>query len=188
VGHRRGYGDVWYPNVPAGWAPYTQGRWVWVEPWGWGTWLDDALWGFAPSHYGRWALVGDRWCWVPGIFVPSPVYAPALVGFLGGPGDGQSVSGAVGPQVGWFPLAPGEVYWPSYAADPSYVRALNRANVANIDGIELPRAGWLPHRFRIRNSPIAGLLPSSRSTFSQVRPKSTPRYFMFPPPRWNTPR
>ncbi|MBV8131460.1 MAG: FecR protein, partial [Alphaproteobacteria bacterium] len=34
-----GYGEVWYPNVPAGWAPYTYGRWVWVAPWGW-TWVD----------------------------------------------------------------------------------------------------------------------------------------------------
>jgi hypothetical protein len=138
-----GYGEVWYPNVPAGWAPYTQGRWVWVEPWGW-TWVDDAPWGFAPSHYGRWAFIGDRWCWVPGSFEPSPVYAPALVGFLGGPGFGLYVSGAIGPQVGWFPLAPGEIYWPSSRADPSYVRALNRANVANIDSIRFLRNGRLP--------------------------------------------
>ncbi|HEX9535290.1 MAG TPA: DUF6600 domain-containing protein [Stellaceae bacterium] len=138
-----GYGEVWYPNVQPGWAPYTQGRWVWVEPWGW-TWVDDAPWGFAPSHYGRWAFIGDRWCWVPGSFEPSPVYAPALVGFLGGPGVGLYVSGAVGPQVGWFPLAPGEIYWPDYRADPSYVRSLNRANVANIDSIQFPRNGRRP--------------------------------------------
>jgi hypothetical protein len=135
-----GYGEVWYPNVSAGWTPYTQGRWVWVEPWGW-TWVDDAPWGFAPSHYGRWAFIGERWCWVPGSFVPSPVYAPALVGFLGGAGLGLYVSGAVGPQVGWFPLAPGEIYWPGYPADPSYIRAINRADVANIDGIQFPVTG-----------------------------------------------
>src|SRR5260370_32640226 len=138
-----GYGEVRYPNVQPGWAPYTQGRWVWVEPWGW-TWVDDAPWGFAPSHYGRWAFIADRWCWVPGRFEPSPVYAPALVGFLGGPGVGLYVSGAVGPQVGWFPLAPGEIYWPDYRADPSYVRSLNRGNVANIDSIQFPRNGRRP--------------------------------------------
>jgi hypothetical protein len=138
-----GYGEVWYPNVPAGWAPYTQGRWAWVEPWGW-TWVDDAPWGFAPSHYGRWAFVAERWCWVPGSFEPSPVYAPALVGFLGGAGAGLYVSGAVGPQIGWFPLAPGEIYWPSYRADPSYIRALNRGTVANIDAVQFPRNGRLP--------------------------------------------
>ena len=49
------YGNVWVPNrVAAGWAPYRDGHWAWVDPWGW-TWVDDAPWGFAVSHYGRWA-------------------------------------------------------------------------------------------------------------------------------------
>ena len=44
------YGPVWVPDrVPSGWAPYRDGHWAWVEPWGW-TWVDDAPWGFAPSH------------------------------------------------------------------------------------------------------------------------------------------
>jgi len=138
-----GYGEVWYPNVPAGWAPYTNGRWVWVAPWGW-TWVDAEPWGFAPCHYGRWAMVGESWGWVPGAFEPSPVYAPALVAFLGGPGVGLFAAGAVGPQVGWFPLAPGEAYWPSYTADPSYIRRLNQANVGNIDNIQMMRNVMLP--------------------------------------------
>jgi hypothetical protein len=138
-----GYGEVWYPNVPAGWAPYTNGRWVWVAPWGW-TWVDAEPWGFGPCHYGRWAMVGDSWGWVPGAFEPSPVYAPALVAFLGGPGVGLFAPGAVGPQVGWFPLAPGEAYWPSYTADPSYIRRLNQANVGGIDNIQMMRNVMLP--------------------------------------------
>ena len=29
------YGSVWYPNrVSAGWAPYRDGHWAWVDPWG----------------------------------------------------------------------------------------------------------------------------------------------------------
>ena len=138
-----GYDQVWYPNVPTGWAPYTDGRWVWVAPWGW-TWIDAEPWGFAPCHYGRWAMIGDSWGWVPGAFEPAPVYAPALVGFLGGPGVGLYVSGAVGPQVGWFPLAPGEAYWPSYTADPSYIRSINRGSVGNIDNIQMMRNVMLP--------------------------------------------
>jgi hypothetical protein len=130
-----GYGEVWYPNVPAGWAPYTDGGWVSIEPWGW-TWIDAEPWGFAPSHYGRWAFVDEKWCWAPGTYTPSPVYAPALVGFLGGP--------AIGPQAAWFALAPGEVYWPSYSADPNYIRRLNRTDVANIDGIYIPQDGVPP--------------------------------------------
>ena len=138
-----GYGEVWYPGVPPGWAPYTNGRWVWVAPWGW-TWIDAEPWGFAPCHYGRWAMIGESWGWVPGAFEPSPVYAPALVAFLGGPGVGLYVPGAVGPQVGWFPLAPGETYWPNYTADPSYIRSVNRGSVGNIDNIQMMRNVMLP--------------------------------------------
>ena len=59
------YGTVWYPrNVAADWAPYRYGHWVWVSPWGW-TWVDDASWGFAPFHYGRWVVARGRWGWVP---------------------------------------------------------------------------------------------------------------------------
>src|SRR5438876_857527 len=78
------YGPVWVPRtVATGWAPYRYGHWAWVEPWGW-TWIDDAPWGFAPFHYGRWVYVGDGWAWVPGRVVARPVYAPALVVFVGG--------------------------------------------------------------------------------------------------------
>ena len=79
-----GYGWVWAPPVQVGWAPYRFGHWAWVEPWGW-TWIDDAPWGFAPFHYGRWAFVAGDWVWAPGVVVARPVYAPALVAFVGGP-------------------------------------------------------------------------------------------------------
>jgi len=82
------YGEVWVPTVAvtAQWAPYHQGHWTWIAPWGW-TWIDDAPWGFAPFHYGRWAHLGDAWAWVPGpVVVAQPVYAPALVAFVGGGG------------------------------------------------------------------------------------------------------
>src|SRR5579862_7227917 len=80
------YGPVWYPaSVPAGWAPYRDGRWVWVEPWGW-TWCGAEPWGFAPYHYGRWVQVGPRWGWLPGPVAVAPVYGPAFVAFVGGAG------------------------------------------------------------------------------------------------------
>ena len=60
------YGNVWVPRaVPVGWAPYRNGQWRWVRPWGW-TWVDQAPWGYAPFHYGRWVTIGNRWCWWPG--------------------------------------------------------------------------------------------------------------------------
>ncbi len=129
------YGAVWYPQaVPVDWAPYRYGHWRWVDPWGW-TWIDDQPWGFAPFHYGRWAYIHDRWGWTPGRFVARPVYAPALVAFVGGAGWSASLSFGNEPCVGWFPLAPREVYVPSYPASVTYVRNVNVTHVTNITNI-----------------------------------------------------
>ncbi|MGA8340315.1 MAG: DUF6600 domain-containing protein [Candidatus Sulfotelmatobacter sp.] len=120
-----GYGPCWRPRaVGVGWAPYRFGHWVYVGPWGW-TWVEDEPWGFAPFHYGRWAFVGNGWFWVPGPVVVRPVWAPALVAFVGGR-PGFRFSAGVG--VGWFPLAPGEVYLPGYRVSRAYV---NNVNVTN---------------------------------------------------------
>jgi hypothetical protein len=117
------YGAVWYPSaVSVGWAPYRYGRWAYVGPWGW-TWIDDAPWGFAPFHYGRWVSWHGRWGWVPGQYVARPVYAPALVAWFGG--SNISVSIGIGPSVGWVPLAPREVYYPTYQVTNVYVRNVN---------------------------------------------------------------
>jgi hypothetical protein len=118
------YGAVWYPTrVAAGWAPYRDGHWTYVRPWGY-TWVDDAPWGYAPSHYGRWVQVRDRWGWMPGSVRERPVWAPALVGFIGG--SGFSVGISSGSPVGWYPLAPWERYDPWYRASPAYVTSVNR--------------------------------------------------------------
>jgi hypothetical protein len=120
-----GYGNVWVPTaVAAGWAPYHYGRWAWVDPWGW-TWVDDAPWGFAPFHYGRWAYLSSRWCWVPGPVAVRPVYAPALVAFVGGNGFNLAL-GVAG--VAWFPLGVGEVYRPAYAVSRGYFSNVNVSN------------------------------------------------------------
>jgi hypothetical protein len=124
------YGTVWYPRgVAVGWAPYRFGHWAWIAPWGW-TWVDDSPWGFAPFHYGRWAFIGGYWGWVPGPIAVRPVYAPALVAWVGGPRFGVSIGigVGVGVGVGWIPLGPREVFVPSYAASAGY---WNRVNVSN---------------------------------------------------------
>jgi hypothetical protein len=59
------YGWVWEPTVASDWAPFRDGRWVEISPWG-RTWIDNAPWGFATAHYGSWAEVNDRWVWLPG--------------------------------------------------------------------------------------------------------------------------
>jgi hypothetical protein len=130
------YGTVWFPHVTVvDWAPYRYGHWAWISPWGW-TWVDDAPWGFAPFHYGRWVNVRGAWGWVPcpprtvAVAYVRPVYAPALVAWVGGPhfAVGIGVGGGVGVNVGWFPLGPREVYVPSYHVSRTYV---NNVNVSN---------------------------------------------------------
>ena len=131
-GDQPGYGQVWMPtSVAAGWAPYHDGHWAWIAPWGW-TWVDDAPWGFAPYHYGRWASFGGRWGWIPGPYGVTPIYAPALVGWIGGGrgGSGFSLSFAIGTAaaVGWFPLGPREPYFPSYQVSQGYFTRVNNTN------------------------------------------------------------
>ncbi|HET6801732.1 MAG TPA: DUF6600 domain-containing protein, partial [Casimicrobiaceae bacterium] len=120
------YGNVWFPrSVHAGWAPYREGHWAWIDPWGW-TWVDDEPWGFAPFHYGRWAYFNRGWGWIPGPRNVRPVYAPALVAFVGG--SGFSISVSSGPAIGWFPLGPREVYRPPYAVSRNYFQQVNVSN------------------------------------------------------------
>ncbi len=129
------YGTLWTPRVVvAGWAPYRMGHWAWVRPWGW-TWVDDAPWGFAPFHYGRWVYYRNNWCWAPGRYVARPVYAPALVAWMGGPGVSVSVRVGSAPTVGWFPLGPREVYVPGYRVSPRYVQQVNVTHVTNITNV-----------------------------------------------------
>jgi hypothetical protein len=127
-------GPVWYPStVAVGWAPYHSGHWVWEGPWGW-TWVDDAPWGWAPFHYGRWAYLHDRWGWCPGPRIYAPVYAPALVAFVGGGGWGVSI-GVAGGAVGWFALGPREPFYPAYRTDIGYRERVNVYNYTNVTQI-----------------------------------------------------
>lgn len=93
VRHAR-WGEVWVPaHRPRGWRPYSAGRWVYTEEWGW-YWVadpDEQDWGWLTFHYGRWVF--DRrlgWFWVPG-----DEWAPAWVGWR----RGRDI-------VGWAPLPP----------------------------------------------------------------------------------
>jgi hypothetical protein len=179
------YGAVWYPTVAADWAPYRQGRWIEVAPWGW-TWVDDAPWGFAPSHYGRWAQIGPRWAWVPGPIAPRPVYAPALVGFVGG--GGLSISVGIGlPAAAWFPLAPGEYWQPGYYVSDRYRQRVNWWGNASIP-LRAPAGGY---RFQRRPEAVsfapAGYSGGARARFSDGRQLPTNALrdgrLVQPPPR-----
>jgi uncharacterized protein DUF6600/FecR-like protein len=80
-------GYVWFPQVPAGWQPYSNGYWAWT-PYGW-TWIPSESWGWAPFHYGRWDFSASLgWYWMPGRH-----WGPGWVDWAVGGG-----------YVGWCPL------------------------------------------------------------------------------------
>jgi hypothetical protein len=168
------YGPVWTPTVvAAGWSPYHFGRWVWVAPWGW-TWVDDAPWGFAPFHYGRWAYRDTRWCWVPGPRRVRPVYAPALVAWVGSPGARVSIAAGGGAGVGWFPLGPREVFVPGYRVSRNYVRNVNITNTTIVNNTYITNV----YENRVsnityvnRNRPGA-VVAVSQDVFTSARPIS----------------
>jgi hypothetical protein len=86
-------GRVWAPSaaiVGPAFCPYaTNGNWV-LTDFGW-TWESGWAWGWAPFHYGRWAMLEDRgWVWVPGT-----IWGPAWVAWRAGR-----------KYVGWAPLPP----------------------------------------------------------------------------------
>jgi len=146
------YGQVWFPRtVPVGWAPYRYGRWGWVEPWGW-SWIDEAPWGFAPFHYGRWIVIGGVWGWIPGIIVPRPIYAPALVAWYSRPGFAVGI----GAPVGWFPLGPREVYVPAYRHSPRYLRVVNVNHVTNVNQITIVQTPKYVHHHADRSTWLPG--------------------------------
>jgi hypothetical protein len=132
------YGSVWVPTAVApGWAPYTNGNWIWVDPWGW-TWQDYAPWGFAPFHYGRWVSFGSYWGWAPGPYYGGwsrGWYSPAMVAWFGGGRWGGGLGFGFGGGYGWCPLGWGEPFHPWYRGGWGYFRNVNIYNtrITNIN-------------------------------------------------------
>lgn len=153
------YGPVWAPGpIYSGWAPYRDGRWSFVHPWGW-TWIDHAPWGFAPFHYGHWTLHKKVWCWVPGPFVKKPHYAPALVKFPHGHKHFHHA-----PKV-WQPLAPHHPWKSSHPKrhhrevithPPAYLAhkpaaGESRAGQTHLRGMRVPRGASFTDNSRDRS-------------------------------------
>jgi hypothetical protein len=181
------FGNVWLPSrVDAGWTPYRDGSWAWVAPWGW-TWIDDAPWGYAVSHYGRWSLIGNAWGWVPGAARERVVYAPALVVFVGAnqsrnPPERRAGMG----NTSWFPLGPRDIYRPGQApAREGYANQHVRgAVVAPANQPRRERAPDAEARSRPPkdNHPIAARTAPSTLSAPAVAPAAAPLPTKVPPP------
>ncbi len=154
------YGEVWYPTrVARDWAPYHDGHWAWVDPWGW-TWVDNAPWGFAPSHYGRWAYIGNRWGWLPCRSRERSIYAPALVAFVGGSHFSIGINIGGGEPVGWFPLGPRDVYQPPYRVTQDYFTNINVTNVRVVNNTTIINNTYNNY---ITNSPGSSITYNNRN-------------------------
>lgn len=98
---------VWRPSanvVGEDFQPYaTNGQWL-SSDYGW-YFQSDYPWGWAPFHYGRWALDATYgWVWVPGT-----VWAPAWVDWRLG---GGYIGWAPLPPIGWSVVVqPWRPYW-----------------------------------------------------------------------------
>lgn len=184
------YGPLWSPrNVAYGWTPYRDGRWTYLQPWGW-TWVDNASWGYAPFHYGRWVIINQRWCWAPGRNVSRAIWSPALVGWVGGNnwnahfGSGHARRAA--PATGWYPLAPKDAYVPTYRMAHDNLRYLNhnagaaqpdiRGRARDVRRDDHQRAGLtvVPHdQFRQRGTVLVPTAPRGTVSPAQLFPNSS---------------
>ncbi len=173
------YGNVWVPNtVPAGWAPYRFGHWVWIAPWGW-TGVDDRPWNFAPfstmaAGFPA-AVTGDGR--LGGGLLESAIILPPLMSWIGGPGFGVGVGFGwggfgIGINFGWFPLGWGEPFYPRYCGwgyggwyrgggyvSGNYIRNVNITNthITNINNItnNYYNGNVANARYGFRNTPGA---------------------------------
>ena len=162
------FGAIWLPiSVQIGWAPYKFGHWARVGLWGW-TWVDAAPWGFAPFHYGRWVSWQGQWCWAPGLYTPRPVFAPALVAWVGGPVVVGVGGGPRLPGQSWVPLAPHERYVPHYHASPGYQSHFEHQHrgpdrtVMPVPGTRPPMAVVAPERRAEPGYPGSPVYPGQR--------------------------
>jgi hypothetical protein len=121
--HNR-WGEVWIPaKRDRDWRPYTVGRWVYTDEWGW-YWASDEDFGWVTYHYGRWVRDAEfGWVWIPG-----NEWAPAWVQWRRGDR-----------YAGWAPLPPRQVYY-DYDDDPEFWIFVNFNNFTsrNLRTVILP--------------------------------------------------
>lgn len=104
------YRYFWRPlSVSVGWTPFSSGRWTLWH--GEQTWIPDEPYGYVTHHYGNWVYARNRWYWGPPVSrVMVSAGLPLLnVDFCWYPGRVGWINSSI--NIGWFPLAPFEIYY-----------------------------------------------------------------------------
>lgn len=106
-----GYHRMWRPTrIPPDWAPYSVGRWVIYH--GDPCWVPYEPFGYVTHHFGNWVYLERGWFWIPPPPPPpprAPFVPPMGIAFSWFPGRVAWIYSAG--HIGWFPLAPREVYY-----------------------------------------------------------------------------
>ncbi len=99
------YVRLWRPaGVPAGWQPFTGGRWtVWNRD---NVWIPEEPFGYVTHHYGNWVFVNSAWYWAPPVKVRAGALGKCACWY---PGRVSWIHS--GADIGWVPLAPTETYY-----------------------------------------------------------------------------
>src|SRR5205814_2247023 len=76
--------------------------------------------------------------------------------------------------VGWFPLAPHEVFVPSYRSSQLYVRNVNSAHVTNINHINVTTTGHIDYANRHHERALTVVPAHVMASAQRVAPAALP--------------
>jgi Family of unknown function (DUF6600) len=172
------YGRVWVPSsevVGSDFTPYASGgRWAMTE-YGW-TWVSDWDWGWAPFHFGRWAVMSGRgWGWVPGtLWGPAWVswrMGGGYVGWAALPPRGTSIGRPIGARSPWRFTSNGNLgARQPYLTAVTLPGAFSRMSVVSTQR-RLPGAGSVV----VTNAGPTGLRRGAPERIASVAPNALPR-------------
>lgn len=145
---------MWRPTTVApDWAPYTNGRWT--DYYGDNCWVPDEPFGYVTHHYGNWVFVDSCNCWywapppppppppLPGVRIATAIGVGIGLGIGFGWTPGRVAWISSGPNIGWVPLAPREIYYARRPWGPGTI-AVNNVIIRKAH-ININNFGYINH-------------------------------------------
>ncbi len=144
---------VWRPAaVPAGWSPFTAGRWT--DWYGDQTWIPEEPFGYVTHHYGNWIYARNNWYWAPPV-AGFTIGLPFInIGFFWSPGRVSWIHS--GRYAGWVPLAPNERYYCRRNWGDPHAVVVNNVNITRIS-IDVRNYAYAGHAVVIPRSDFYGV-------------------------------